>query len=150
MTATSALIQDYAAGRTKSAEHFQRAKRVLAGGVGHDLRYFEPMPLCIARARGARKWDVDGNEYIDFLMGNGALLLGHADSEVGEAVMRAVADGSHFGNDHPLQIEWAEWIARLVPSAERVRFVNSGTEASSLALRLARAHTGRGKILRFE
>jgi len=150
MTMTTDLIQDYAARRTKSAEHFQRARRVLAGGVGHDLRYFEPMPLYIARARGARKWDVDGNEYIDFLLGNGALLLGHADSEVGEAVMRAMADGSHFGNDHPLQIEWAEWIARLVPSAERVRFVNSGTEASALALRLARAHTGRDKILRFE
>src|SRR5262245_49332123 len=144
------LIETYAAKRTKSAEHYQRAQRVLAGGVGHDLRFFEPMPLCIARARGARKWDVDGNEYIDFLMGNGSLLLGHADLEVCDAVTRAMADGSQFGNDHPLQIEWAEWITRLVPSAERVRFVNSGTEASALALRLARAHTGRRKILRFE
>ena len=150
MTTPTNLIETYAAKRTKSAEQFQRAQRVLAGGVGHDLRFFEPMPLCIVRARGARKWDVDGHEYIDFLMGNGALLLGHADSEVCEAVTRAVADGSHFGNDHPLQIEWAEWITRLVPSAERVRFVNSGTEASALALRLARAFTGRRKILRFE
>src|SRR6476646_4791330 len=103
MPTPDALDRDYAAARPTSARAFERAKRVIAGGVGHDLRYFEPMPLCIARARGARKWDVDGNEYIDFLMGNGALLLGHADTEVGEAVMRAVADGSHFGNDHPLQ-----------------------------------------------
>jgi glutamate-1-semialdehyde 2,1-aminomutase len=150
MTPSSDLIEAYAARRTKSAEHFQRARQVIAGGVGHDLRYFEPMPLCIAKARGSRKWDVDGNEYIDFLMGNGALLLGHADPEVIEAVARALSSGSHFGNDHPLQIEWAEWINRLVPSAERVRFVNSGTEASALALRLARAHTGRSKVLRFE
>ena len=75
MTTPTDLIQAYAVKRTKSAEYFQRAQRVLAGGVGHDLRFFEPMPLCIARARGARKWDVDGHEYIDFLMGNGALLL---------------------------------------------------------------------------
>jgi glutamate-1-semialdehyde 2,1-aminomutase len=150
MAHSSDLIEAYAARRTRSAEHYQRARRVIAGGVGHDLRSFEPMPLYIEKARGSRKWDVDGNEYIDFLMGNGALLLGHADPEVIEAVSRAMSSGSHFGNDHPLQIEWAEWIHRLVPSAERVRFVNSGTEASALALRLARAHTGRSKVVRFE
>jgi glutamate-1-semialdehyde 2,1-aminomutase len=150
MAMTTDLIHEYAARRPRSAQLYERARQVLGGGVGHDLRYFEPMPLSIARAKGARKWDVDGNEYVDFLLGNGALLLGHADPEVVEAVTRAVADGSHFGNDHPFQVEWAEWIARLVPSAERVRFVNSGTEASALALRLARAHTGRRKVLRFE
>ena len=100
-------------------------------------------------AGGRRKWDVDGNEYVDFLLGNGALLLGHAVPEVLEAVQGS-ALGTHFGNDHPLQIEWAELVQQLVPSAERVRFVNSGTEATLLALRLARAYTGRNKILRFE
>lgn len=150
MAITDELLGAYAAGRTQSEKHFQRARRVMAGGVGHDLRYFEPMPLCIARARGSRKWDVDGNQYIDFLMGNGAMLLGHADPEVTEAISSTAASGTHFGNDHPLQIEWAEWITRLIPSAERVRFVSSGTESSALALRLARAHTGRTKILRFE
>ena len=144
------LIAAYSAKRPRSIEHFQRAKQVLAGGVGHDLRNFSPVPMYIARARGSRKWDVDGNEYIDFLLGNGGMLLGHADPETVEAIGRAVANGSHFGNDHPLQIEWAEWITKLVPCAERVRFVNSGTEASLLALRLSRAHTGRNKILRFE
>jgi glutamate-1-semialdehyde 2,1-aminomutase len=92
----------------------------------------------------------DGNEYVDFLMGNGALLLGHADPDVVAAIGAAAAMGTYFGNDHPLHIEWAELVQRLVPSAERVRFVNSGTEASMLALRLARAFTGKSRILRFE
>ncbi|HVC96696.1 MAG TPA: aminotransferase class III-fold pyridoxal phosphate-dependent enzyme [Pirellulales bacterium] len=144
------LSRSYAAKRPKGRKFHERAGRVLAGGVGHDLRHFEPVPLYIARGSGGRKWDVDGHEYVDFLLGNAALLLGHADREVIDAVARAMADGSHFGNDHPLHIEWAEWVGRLVPAAERVRFVNSGSEATLLALRLARAFTGKTKILRFE
>jgi glutamate-1-semialdehyde 2,1-aminomutase len=144
------LMQSYGARRPRSVELYRRARQSLAGGVGHDLRHFEPVPLYIARAQGGRKWDVDGNEYVDFLLGNGAMLLGHADPEVCEAVCRAVRDGTHFGNDHPLHVEWAEWVCRLVPSAERVRFVNSGTEATHLALRLARAFARRPKVLRFE
>lgn len=144
------LTQTYATLRPEGREFRERAGRVLAGGVGHDLRHFEPVPLYIARGRGGRKWDVDGHEYVDFLLGNAAMLLGHADPEVIEAVARAMADGSHFGNDHPLHIEWAEWVCRLVPAAERVRFVNSGSEATLLALRLARAFTGKTKVLRFE
>jgi glutamate-1-semialdehyde 2,1-aminomutase len=144
------LSELYAGRRPESRKFHQRARRVLAGGVGHDLRHFEPVPLYIARASGGRKWDVDGHEYVDFLLGNAALLLGHADPEMIEAVTRAMADGSHFGNDHPLHIEWAEWVERLVPAAERVRFVNSGSEATQLALRLARAFTGKRKVLRFE
>src|SRR5580704_14229871 len=115
----SVFLQSYAARRPKSTELYRRARQVLAGGVGHDLRHFEPVPLYIARGRGSRKWDIDGNEYVDFLLGNGALLLGHADPEVCEAVARVIRDGSHFGNDHLLQIEWAELVQRLVPSAER-------------------------------
>ena len=144
------FMEEYTAHRPRGVEYYQRARQVLAGGVGHDLRHFEPVPLYIARARAGRKWDVDGNEYVDFLLGNGAMLLGHADPEIGEAVSRAMCDGSHFGNDHPLHIEWAEWVCRLVPSAERVRFVNSGTEATHLALRLARAFARKPKVLRFE
>ncbi len=149
MTTHAELIQAYAAQRPKSAAYFQRAQRVLAGGVGHDLRFFEPMPLYIQHGQGGRKWDIDGNGYIDFLMGNGALLLGHADPEVVDAISRAAALGTHFGNDHPLHIEWAELVQRLIPCAERVRFTNSGTEATQLALRIARAATGRNRILRF-
>jgi glutamate-1-semialdehyde 2,1-aminomutase len=150
MSAESDLIQAYAAERPQSCEFYERARRVVAGGVAHDYRHFVPVPLYIVKARGAHKWDVDGNEYIDFTMGNAALLLGHADPEVLEAVAQACANGTHFGHDHPLQIEWAECICRLIPSAERVRFVNSGTEASTLAFRIARGFTGRSKIVRFE
>ena len=150
MSTNTALSDDYAAKRPQSADWYKRARAVLAGGVGHDLRHFEPVPLYIQRGVGGRKWDVDGNEYIDFLLGNGALLLGHAPAEVITAIQEAVDHGTHFGNDHPLHIEWAELVSKLVPSADRVRFVNSGTEATQLAIRLARAFTGRTKILRFE
>lgn len=139
----------YGAARPKSKELLVRACNVLGGKAGHDLRYFTPVPLYIERGEGGRKWDVDGNEYIDFLLGNGALLMGHAPAEVVAAIEETVGRGTHFGNDHPLHIEWAELIQQLVPSAERVRLVNSGTEATLLAMRLARAFTGRHKILRF-
>ncbi len=145
----SEIFEQYGAQRPKSMEFLARAEKSLGGKAGHDLRYFTPVPLYIERGEAGRKWDVDGNEYIDFLLGNGALLLGHAPPEVVEAIAQAVGKGTHFGNDHPLHIEWAEKIQALVPSAERVRLVNSGTEATLLALRLARAYKGAQKILRF-
>jgi glutamate-1-semialdehyde 2,1-aminomutase len=136
--------------RAKARALFQRAKGAVAGGVGHDVRYNDIAPTYITHARGSRKWDVDGNEYIDYGMGNAALLLGHAHPMVIEAVQRAVPNGLHFGNDHPEMIEWAELIQSLIPSAERVRFVNSGSEGATLALRLARAFSGKEKVLRLE
>ena len=150
MSAAAELPGAFLAKRAKSAKWFERASRVLGGKVGHDLRYFEPVPLYIERGEGGRKWDVDGNEYVDFLMGNGALLLGHAHPDVLQAIADVMGHGTHFGNDHSLHIEWAELVQALVPSAERVRFVNSGTEATLLAIRLARAFSGRHKLLRFE
>ena len=137
-------------GRPGSLTWYERARQCLAGGLGHDVRHVTPFPTYIERAEGAYKWDVDGNRYIDYGLGNGALLLGHAHPAIVEAVVRAAPLGVHFGNDHPLQVLWAEAIQSLVPCAERVRFVNSGTEANMLACRVARAYTGRGKILRFE
>ncbi len=128
----------------------ERARRVLAGGTGHDLRHAQPVPVYAVRGFGGRKWDADGNEYIDFLMGNGALMLGHAYPDIVEAIQDAATEGTHFGNDHPRHLQWAELVQQLVPSAERVRFVNSGTEATLLAMRLARAFEGRTKILRFD
>ena len=133
-----------------SGAWYDRAQASIAGGVGHDVRHRTPFPLYIERAEGAYKWDVDGNRYIDYLVGNGAILLGHAHPAVLEAVLGAAPAGLHFGNDHPAQVEWAELIQRLVPCAERVRFVNSGSEANALACRIARGHTRRSKILRFE
>jgi glutamate-1-semialdehyde 2,1-aminomutase len=139
-----------AAARPGSMGWYERAQRSIAGGIGHDARYAVPCPIYIERGEGAHKWDVDGHRYVDYQVGNGALLLGHSHPAVLEAVLRAAPLGVHFGNDHPLQVRWAEMIVEIVPCAERVRFVNSGTEANMLAARLARAATGRGKILRFE
>ena len=150
MSPTNQLVSEYAARRPVSITWYERAQKVIAGGVGHDLRHFVPVPLYIQNGKGSRKWDVDGNEYIDFLLGNGALLLGHAAPEILAAISDALGRGTHFGNDHPLQVEWAELIHQLVPSAERVRFVNSGSEATQLAIRVARAFTGRNTLLRFE
>ena len=136
--------------RAGSGVWYERARRAVGGGLGHDVRHAVPFPTYIARAQGAHKWDVDGNRYIDYHVGNGALLLGHAHPAIVEAVIKAAPLGTHFGNDHPLQVEWAEKIQSLVPCAERVRFTNSGTESDMLACRIARAHTGRGVILRLE
>jgi glutamate-1-semialdehyde 2,1-aminomutase len=132
-----------------SARWFERGTKTIGGAYGHDGRYNPPFPTYIERARGGHKWDVDGNRYIDYRLGNGALMLGHADPDVNAAVAAILEKGTHFGNDHPLQVEWGERVQRLVPCAERVRFVNSGTEANMLACRLARGFTRRPKILRF-
>ncbi|MEC7564792.1 MAG: aminotransferase class III-fold pyridoxal phosphate-dependent enzyme [Planctomycetota bacterium] len=134
----------------QSIRLFKQAGEVLGGLVGHDLRYLLPAPIYTSHGRGCRKWDVDGNEYIDFLMGNAALILGHADEEVVTAIQAAAARGTHYGNDHPQHLQWAELVQQMVPSAERVRFTNSGTESTLLAIRLARAFTKRSRLLRLE
>lgn len=127
-----------------------RARRLMPSGVSHDMRFAEPFPLYQARAKGARKWDVDGNELIDYWVGHGGLILGHCHSEVVEAICAAVRNGFHAGGCHSLEVEWAELVTRLVPSVESVRFTASGTEATMLAMRLARAATSRSRILKFE
>ncbi len=127
----------------------ERAQRVFPGGVTHDARYLKPYAVYVDRAQGPRKWDVDGNEYVDYVGGHGALLLGHNHPTVMEAVERQCARGTHLGASHGLELEWGEKVQQLVPSAERVRFTSSGTEATLLALRLVRAFTGKTKIVRF-
>lgn len=130
---------------------YRRALNVFPSGVTHDNRYFgEIEPVYIDRAEGSRKWDVDGNEYIDYWMGHGALLLGHGHPAIVEAVQRQITRGTHYGGSHSLEVEWGEIIQRIVPSAERVKFTGSGTEATMMAVRLARACTGRQKFLKFE
>jgi len=104
----------------------------------------------ITHARGARKWDLDGHEYVDYALGHGALILGHAHPAVVEAVSRQAALATHPGANHLREIEWAERIHTLVPGAELVRFTNSGTEATLLAFRIARAATGRSKVVKFQ
>ena len=133
-----------------SLELARRAREVFPDGVTHDARWINPFPLYMTHAEGSRKWDVDGNEYVDYVIGHGALILGHGHPKVVEAVTRQMRGGSHLGGSTRLEIEWSEVIKRLVPCAEKVRFVASGTEASLMAVRLARAFTGRDKLLKFE
>jgi glutamate-1-semialdehyde 2,1-aminomutase len=127
-----------------------RARAVMPAGVTHDMRFLKPFPIYVDRAEGAYKWDVDGNRYIDYWMGHGALLLGHRHPSVVAAIEDALARATHPGGCHELEVQWAERVVELVPSAERVRFTGSGTEATMLAMRLARAVTGRSRILKFE
>ena len=143
-------IEDTYRARTPgSARLFAEATRVLPAGLTHDSRTTSPYPIYVARAEGPRKWDVDGNEYVDYFGGHGALLFGHGHRPVIDAVRRQAELGTHWGASHELEVRWAELVQKLIPSAERVRFTASGTEASHLALRLARGYTGKSKIVRF-
>lgn len=112
------------------------------------MRQAEPFGLYVTRAEGSHKWDADGHELICYVMGHGALLLGHSNAAVVDAVRRQATLLFHPGAGHELEVDWAELVVELVPSAEQVRFTSSGTEASMLALRLARAATGRGRVVK--
>ena len=140
----------YTARFPRSHAWAQAAAHLLPEGITHDGRAAAPFPLFIEEARGACKRDVDGHEIIDYWMGHGALMLGHNPEPVVAALARQLARGTHFGGSHPAEVRWAQRIIDLVPSAERVRFVASGTEATLLALRLARAATERSRVIRFE
>ncbi|MDZ7726819.1 MAG: aminotransferase class III-fold pyridoxal phosphate-dependent enzyme [Dehalococcoidia bacterium] len=129
---------------------YGRASAVLPSGVTHDARFQRPFPIYVNLAAGSRKWDVDGHELVDYVMGHGALLLGHSHPVVTEAAAEQVPRGSHYGASHDAEIRWAEQVVDLVPSAEAVRFTSSGTEATLMALRLARAASGRPAILKFD
>ncbi|HEX7074979.1 MAG TPA: aspartate aminotransferase family protein [Hyphomicrobiaceae bacterium] len=145
----SKIEAEYRARTQRSAELYEQACQVIPAGLTHDSRTLLPYPIYAARASGPRKWDVDGNEYVDYFGGHGALLLGHCHPAIAEAVTRQVTLGTHWGSSHELEVRWAELVNRLIPCAERVRFTASGTEASHLALRLARAFTGKPKVIRF-
>jgi len=139
--------------RNRSGEWFGRAQKVLVDGVNSPSRgaaVYAGGPVLVERGRGSRAWDIDDNEYIDFMMSFGALIQGHAHPVVVKTVSEAVAEGSHFAAATSAEVEAAERFCRMVPSAEVVRFANTGSEATMLALRLARAHTGRNKFLKFE
>ena len=129
----------------------ERACRVLAGGVSSEFRKFsQPHPLFYEKGEGARIWDVDGNEYLDFTLSQGPLILGHSHPHVLARVQEYSARGQIFAGQHLLELELAEKIQSLVPCAELLRFSLSGSESDHAALRLARAVTGRPKFLRFE
>ena len=145
----SAIVTDYRARTPGSGALFERARKVLPSGITHDGRYLDPYSIHVGKAKGPRKWDVDGNEYVDYFGGHGAMLLGHSHPAVVEAVQRQMEKGTHYGSSHELEVRWAELVCELIPSSEKVRFTASGTEASHMAIRLARAHTGKDKIVRF-
>jgi glutamate-1-semialdehyde 2,1-aminomutase len=139
--------------RTKSREWFNRAQQSLIEGVNSPSRgeaVFKDGPVVLEKGRGSRVWDLDGNEYVDFMMSFGATIQGHAHPKIVEAVTSGMNEGSHFAAATPAEAEAAERFRRMVPTAEAVRFANTGSEATMLALRLARAHTGRTKFLKFE
>ncbi len=147
---TNSLIRAAYVERTpSSARLFKRAQAALPGGLTHDARYIDPYPIYVERAQGSRKWDADGNEYVDYMGGHGALLLGHNHPEVAAVAKRQFGIGTHFGACHELEIRWAELIKELIPCAEKVRFTSSGTEATLLALRMSRGMTGKTKVIRY-
>jgi glutamate-1-semialdehyde 2,1-aminomutase len=138
---------------SKSAQYFKKAKELMPGGVNSPVRAFRSVkndPLFIKSGKGCRINDVDGNEYIDFVGSWGPLILGHAQPEVINAIAETAQKGTSFGAPTELEIQLAEKIIELVPSVEMVRLVNSGTEATMSAIRLARGVTGRDKIIKFE
>jgi glutamate-1-semialdehyde 2,1-aminomutase len=131
----------------------QRAEAVIPGGVNSPVRAFRAVggaPPFITRGEGAQVWDADGNRYIDYVGSWGPLILGHAAPEVVEAVVAAARNGTSFGASTPAEIDLAEAVLQAFPSMEKVRFVNSGTEATMSAIRLARAYTSRKYIVKFE
>src|SRR5712691_13024373 len=138
---------------TRSSRLFARAQDILPGGVDSPVRAFKAVgasPLFIRRASGARIEDVDGNEFIDYVMSWGPLIHGHAPPGLVKALAAAAKDGTSFGAPSPLEVALAERVRALMPSLERVRFVSSGTEATMSAVRVARAATGRDRLLKFE
>lgn len=138
---------------TQSERLFARATRLLPGGVSSPVRAFRAVggqPLFIDRGEGAYLYDVDGNRFVDYVLSWGPLILGHAHPDVVAALQDAVVRGTSYGAPSPLELELAELVMQLMPNIEMLRFVNSGTEATMSALRLARAYTGRNKIVKFE
>jgi glutamate-1-semialdehyde 2,1-aminomutase len=138
--------------RQSSEQLFAQAKEIIPGGVNSPVRAFRSVggtPIFVDRGEGACFWDADGNRYIDYVLSWGPLVLGHAHPKVVEALAAAVKRGTSYGAPTALESELAQLVIDVVPSVEMVRFVNSGTEACMSALRLARAYTGRDKIIKF-
>jgi len=138
---------------SRSVELFTAAQKRIPSGVNSPVRAFRHVgaePFFVERARGAKIWDVDGNEYIDYISSWGPAILGHAPKVVVDAVREATARGLSFGIPNPLEVEMAELICSWMPSIEKVRMVNSGTEATMACIRLARGFTGRDKIIKFD
>ena len=148
MSTVLSTLAEYARANPRSQAEHERALRLFPSGLTHDARRQDPFPPCVTRAEGAYKWDVDGHRIVDYVTGHGALVAGHSHPAVVEAMRRQAGLGLHLGASSALQADWAERIVALVPSAERVRFTSSGTEATLLAVRVARGFTRRNRVLK--
>lgn len=143
------LEREYVQTHPKSKQLFERALNCYPSGVTHDARFAKPFPIYATKALGGKKWDVDGNEYVDYVMGHGGLLLGYGDERVLAAFQEQLPKALHMGTSTELEIEWAELIKRLVPAARNglVRATSCGSEAVAMAIRLSRIYTRRSKIV---
>ena len=148
MSTAVSIGAEYARANPRSQAAYERALGLFPSGLTHDARRQDPFPPGVARAEGAYKWDLDGHRLLDYVSGHGAMVAGHSHPAVVEAVRRQAGLGQHLGAESELAADWAERIIELVPSAERVRFTSSGTEATLLALRVARGFTGRDRVLK--
>lgn len=135
--------------KSTSSELFEKAKKLIPGGVNSPVRAFQPYPFFTKTARGSHIVDVDGNDYIDYCMGYGPLILGHAHHSVVEAVKEQLENGTLYGTPTEQEVELAELVCGAVPCAEMLRLVNTGTEATMSAIRVARGYTGRKKVVKF-
>ena len=146
----STILDDYIAKHPGSAQRYVMSTKLFPGGVTHDTRYAQPFPLFMTHGEGPLKWDVDGNEYVDYVSGHGALLLGHSHPAIAEAVSKQILRGTHLGANTDEEMRWARAIQSLIPSVEKLRFHSSGTEATLMAMRLSRAFTGKNKIIKLQ
>jgi glutamate-1-semialdehyde 2,1-aminomutase len=135
---------------SKTRETFQRAQQLMPLGVTSNFRYWGEDTPVVARGQGAYVYDLDGNRYIDYRLAFGPVILGHADPRVTERVTQALANGNLFAHTHPMELNVAERLIRMCPGVEKVRYANSGTEATMHALRIARGYTNREKVIKFE
>ena len=133
-----------------SLERHAQARDIFPDGVTHDGRRMSPFPIYATHGIGPHKWDVDGNRIIDYWTGHGSMILGHSHPEIVAAVASQMARGTHLSASSDLEIKWGQQVQQLIPSAEKVRFHSSGTEATMMAVRMARAYTGKSKVIKFE
>lgn len=142
------IFEAYRTKTISSSKLFESAKKFFINGVNHDIRYYEPYPIFLKKGKGSRVWDVDNNEYIDFWLGHASLILGHSYEVIIEEIRELIKNGTLLGMPNEYAIELAELINKCIPNAEKIRFCNSGSEATMYAIRLARAYTGKKFILK--
>ena len=146
----STIEERYLQLHPKSSLMSDKSVELFPDGVTHDGRKFSPFRVYMDHGLGPRKWDIDGNEYIDYRTGHGAMILGQAHPAIVKAVSEQVAKGTHLSASTENEVRWGTLVKELVPSAERLRFVSSGTEAMMMTFRMARSHSGKSKIVKFE